>query len=155
MFNITNLAEFDRVNYRAAILSFIAALVHGIAMIQYFRDWWGYGVFFVVAVMAQIMYGVVLLVKPWQYDETGGIRASGTGNARTLYVAGLIFTVALIALYFITRTFGIPMMGPMAGKVEPFDLLGLTAQGIHIVLALHLYALARYAGSPAVNRKTA
>jgi uncharacterized membrane protein YozB (DUF420 family) len=155
MFNITSAADFDRINYRAAALSMVAGVAHAIAMMQYIREWWGYGVFFILAALVQVMYGVALLLKPWQYDETGGIRASGVGNARAIYLAGLIFTVVLIVLYLITRMAGIPMVGPMAGEVEPFDPLSLLAQGIHVVLAVHLYVLARYAGSAAANEGTA
>jgi hypothetical protein len=151
MLRITSAAGFDSVNYRAAALSMLAGVVHGIATVYYLPAWWGYGIFFIVAALGQVAYGGVLLFKPWQYDETGGIRVSGTGNARTFYMAGLILTIAFIALYLITRTLGVPLMGPLAGVVEPFDPLGLLTQAIHVVLAIHLYALARYAGSAATN----
>lgn len=148
MFNITSAADFDKVNYRAAALSMIAGVVHGIATALYMPQWLGYGVFFIVAALGQIMYGVVLLVKPWQYDETGGIRKSGTGSAHTIYMAGLLMTLAFIVLYLITRTIGVPLMGPMAGQPEPFDPLGALAQVIHAVLALLLWTLVRYTSSP-------
>jgi hypothetical protein len=155
LFHITSAADFDKVNYRAAALSMVAGVVHGIAMAQYMPQWWGYGIFFVVAALAQVIYGVVLLIKPWQYDETGGIRESGTGSARITYVIGLLMTLTFIVLYLITRTVGVPLMGPMAGQVEPFDPLGLFAQVIHAVLALHLWVLVRYTGTTAANPKTA
>jgi hypothetical protein len=131
----------------------VAGVVHGIAMAQYMPQWWGYGIFFVGAALAQIIYGVVLLIKPWQYDETGGIQESGTG-ARLTYIRTADDS-AFIVLYLITRTLGIPLMGPMAGEVEPFDPLGIFAQIIHAVLALHLWALVRYAGATAADPQTA
>ena len=155
MFHITSAADFDRVNYRTATLSMVAGVVHGIAMAQYMPQWWGYGIFFVGAALAQIIYGVVLLIKPWQYDETGGIQESDTSGARIIYIVGLLMTVAFIILYLITRTLGIPLMGPMAGEVEPLDPLGILAQVIHAVLALHLWALVRYAGATAADPQTA
>jgi hypothetical protein len=155
LFGITSAAGFDKVNYRAATLSMVAGVVHGIAMAQYMPQWWGYGIFFVGAALAQIIYGVVLLIKPWQYDETGGIRESDTSGARVIYIVGLLMTVAFIVFYLITRTLGIPFMGPMAGDVEPFDPLGILAQVIHAVLALHLWALVRYTAATATDPKTA
>ena len=151
MFNITSAADYDKTNYRAAALCMIAGVVHGIATAFYMPEWLGYGVFFIVAALGQIMYGVVLLVKPWQYDETGGFRTTGTGGARTIYLFGLIMTVAFIVLYFITRTIGVPLLGPMAGQTEPFDPLGVLAQIIHAVLALMLWSLFRYVSRASVN----
>ena len=62
-------------------------------------------------------------------------------------------TVAFIVLYFITRTIGVPLLGPMAGQTEPFEPLGVLAQIIHGVLALMLWSLVRYAGSAAADPK--
>jgi phage shock protein PspC (stress-responsive transcriptional regulator) len=154
MFTITSAADYDKTNYRAAALSMIAGVVHGIATAFYMPQWLGYGVFFIVAALGQIMYGIVLLVKPWQYDETGGFRKTGTGGVRTIYLFGLIMTVAFIVLYLVTRTIGVPLMGPMAEQTEPFDPLGILAQIIHAVLALMLWSLLRYVGRESVNPQT-
>jgi hypothetical protein len=149
MFSITAATQFERYNERAAALAMLAGVIHGIAMTQYVPTWWGYGFFFIVAGLAQVAYGIALFMKPWRYDDTGGIRESGTGNARVFYIAGLIPTVAFVLLYLVTHTIGIPFVGPLAGQVEPATPLGVLAQLIHIVLAFHLAVLARYCGDPA------
>ena len=135
--------QSDAFIYRAALLALAAGVTHGIATAQYIRDWWGYGVFFMVVALAEIMLGLVLLIRPWQYDETGGIRAAGTKHARTLFVLGVVGCGMLIVLYLVTRTVGIPLLGPLAGRVEPVTLLGVASKIVELALVIHLVTLIR------------
>jgi hypothetical protein len=141
---ITSKEQFERANYLAAGLSVAAGIIHGIATAEYMGIWWGYSVFFIVAAAAQIAYGLLLLLQPWRYDETGGIRASGTGYAKSIYLLGAIGDAAIVTLFVTTRTIGILFIGPLAGNVEPVTLLGALAQVIHLVLIFQLVLLIRW-----------
>src|SRR3712207_8719717 len=41
--------------------SLIAALTHAWAMSEHFREWWGYGSFFLIVAAAQACYGLALV----------------------------------------------------------------------------------------------
>ena len=119
---------------------------------QYLSEWWGYGFFFTLAALAQITYGLVLFMRPWAYDETGGSRAGG-GYAKAIYAAGACGNLAIIGLYIITRVVGVPFFGPAAGQVEPVTALSLTVTIIEAVLAGILIVMARRE-APALARQT-
>jgi hypothetical protein len=88
--------------YAAAALSLVAALIHLLVMPEHFEEWWGYGAFFLGAAVAQALYVPILLRWPNGAVLLGGI----AGN------------LAIVALYLLTRTVGIPLFGPEAGEVE-------------------------------------
>src|SRR5215213_9529697 len=50
--------------YAAAVLSLLAALIHLWAMPEHFEEWWGYGTFFLVSAVAQVVYVPLLLRWP-------------------------------------------------------------------------------------------
>jgi hypothetical protein len=88
--------------YPVAALSLIAGLIHLWVMPEHFEEWWGYGSFFLVAAVAQIGYGPLLLSWPNQ----------------TVLMLGVAGNSAIILLYLLTRVVGIPLFGPEAGEVE-------------------------------------
>src|SRR5829696_1558772 len=90
----------ERTLYAAAALSFLAGLLHLWVTPDHFEEWWGYGAFFVVAAAAQILYVPIVLLWPTQIVLLGGI----AGN------------LAIVMLYLLTRTVGIPLFGPEAGR---------------------------------------
>jgi len=96
--------------YAAVRLSLAAALIHLWAMPEPFREWWGYGAFFLAATLAQGLFGVALLYWP----------------RPTLALAGLAGNLAVVFLYVLTRTRGVPA-GPHVGEVEAVDPLGMSA----------------------------
>lgn len=95
----------------AAALSFSAALIHFSVAPAHFREYWGFGVFFVV--VAALQLGWAELARRYGPD------------ARPLLV-GLVGNLAVAALWLASRTVGLPV-GPEAGQAE-----GL---GLHDVLA--------------------
>jgi hypothetical protein len=116
--------------YVAAALSLLAALVHLWVTPEHFEEWWGYGAFFVVAAAAQLLYVPTVLLWP----------------ARTVLVAGIAGNLAIVALYLLTRTAGIPLFGPEAGEVERFGILDVCATASEAGIALALgAALLRHA----------
>lgn len=107
--------------YVAAALSVTAALVHLWAAPEHFEDWWGYGIFFLSAAAAQGLFAVLLLRRP----------------AQLLCMAGIWGNLAIVVMYVVTRTYGVPL-GPHAGKVEGAGLLdmGATAAELGLVVVL-------------------
>ncbi|HEV8043664.1 MAG TPA: hypothetical protein VGP38_00660, partial [Rubrobacter sp.] len=81
--------------YAASALSMVAALTHLWAMPEHFEEWWGYGIFFLVAAVAQGFYGLALLRRPGQ----------------PLLVLGVGLNLAVVVLYVVTRTIGVPFFG--------------------------------------------
>ena len=108
--------------YAAAALSLVAALIHLWVMPEHFREWWGYGAFFLASAAAQVLYVPLLLGRP-----SRGILLLGVGG-----------NLAIVSLYLLTRTVGIPLFGPHAGEVEGAGFMDLcaTTSELGIVAAL-------------------
>ncbi|HYN98267.1 MAG TPA: hypothetical protein VEU28_01180 [Actinomycetota bacterium] len=134
----------------AVILSIAAGLIHGLNVQEHLAEWWGYGFFFLFAAAAQFLYGLILIVQPWNYDETGG-RRDGARYARHFYRAGIATNVFLIGLYLVTRTVGIPFLGPAAGETEPFTGLGVVTKLIEAGLVAVLLTLVRQEDRPSAS----
>ena len=105
-----------------AALSLLAAAIHLWVTPEHFDEWWGYGTFFLVVTAAQALYAVALL------------RWSG----RPLLLLGVAGNLAIVILWLVTRTTGIPLLGPHAGDVEvvgtPDVVCTLAEVGIVLVL---------------------
>ncbi len=108
--------------YAAAALSLVAALVHLWVTPEHFEEWWGYGTFFLVSAAAQALYAPLLLRWP----------------NRTILLLGVAGNLAIVSLYLLTRTVGIPFFGPHAGEAEGvgFTDLCATTSELGIILAL-------------------
>lgn len=144
-------AEVKRLRYWAAGLSVGAGLVHGWVTPGHLSEWWGYGLFFLFAGLIQGGYGLLLLMRPWQYDETGGFRSSGDRLVRQYdrlaYQLGILGNAAVVALYVVTRTIGIPPLGPEAGEVEPVTLIDVVSKSLELALIACLILLVRHTPS--------
>lgn len=116
--------RFGHLLCAAAALSLIAALVHLWVVPEHFEEWWGYGTFFLVVAAAQALYGMALLWRP------------GDG----LFALGITVNLALLILYMVTRTVGIPVFGPHAGHVEELETAGLLTKTAELVLVALLLA---------------
>ena len=90
----------ERTLYAAATLSLMAALVHLWVTPEHFEQWWGYGAFFLVAGAAQVLYTPLVLLLP----------------TRIVLLLGIAGNLAIVVLYLLTRTVGIPVFGPEAGR---------------------------------------
>jgi hypothetical protein len=130
--------EMKKLLYGTAGLSIAASFIHGMVTQEHFEEWWGYGMFFIVAALAQLFYGLLLIFQPWQPDP---IRHTEGFSAESIYWMGIIGNGFLILLYMVTRTVGIPFFGPEAGEVEPVTLLSLIAKGVEIVMIIALVVL--------------
>src|SRR5215212_7773969 len=115
----------ERTLYAAAALSLLAALVHLWVTPEHFEEWWGYGVFFVVAAAAQILYVPIVLLWP----------------TRIVLFLGIAGNLAIVGLYLLTRTVGIPFFGPEAGEVEGFGFVDVCATASEVGIAVALSAV--------------
>jgi hypothetical protein len=114
--------------YSAAILSVVAGLIHLVVAPEHFEEWLGYGLFFAVATVAQLMYALLLVAwKP----------------TRNLLLAGIIGNSLIIGLYLVTRTLGIPFFGPHAGDVEPIGMLDTISKIVELALIVCLVVMWR------------
>jgi hypothetical protein len=111
----------------AGVLSLVAGLLHLLVAPEHFDEWIGYGLFFVVVALAQLVYAQIL-VSP---------RLS-----RGWLAAGIIGHLFIIALYVVTRTVGIPA-GPMAGEVEGLGFIDLLSKAVEVGLIVSLAGLLR------------
>lgn len=114
--------------------------VHGLLVRTHLREWWGYGVFFVVAALAQVVLALALLTDAINPKDTGPGWAAAK---RAMYWLGILGNAALILLYVVTRTTGIPWFGPAAGEVEEVSWVDLVAKGLELVAIALLVALLR------------
>lgn len=111
----------------AAALSVVAALIHLWVMPEHFKEWWGYGSFFLVVAATQAFYGVALLQQP----------------TAEVFALGVAVNLGLLILYGVTRTLGIPFFGPHAGHVEAVEALGVAANTVELALILLLLVALR------------
>ncbi len=130
-----------RLEVVAAALSLVAGGLHAMAGPQHVSEWWVYGIFFFGAAAAQAVYGLVLLTR--------GIEGWGGWVAvrRTVYLAGIAMTLAIILLWVVTRTVGVPV-GPEAFEPEGIGVLDLSSKAIEAVLVIALARLWWLSGRP-------
>lgn len=117
----------------AGSLSLTTALIHAMVMPEHFREWWGYGWFFFVVTLAQTICGTGLVLRAWNIGPIGAFEYIWEHHARTFYVAGILGNIAIVVLYGITRTVGMPL-GPEAGEIEQFSTLSITSKVLEVAL---------------------
>ncbi len=120
----TEAARPLRVLYAAAALSLLAALIHLWVTPEHFEEWWGYGAFFLIAALAQALYAPLLLRRP----------------NRTVLLLGIAGNLAIVVLYLLTRTLGIPFFGPGAGEIEEIGFADACATTSELGIAVALGA---------------
>lgn len=114
----------------AAALSVGAAAVHAVVCPEHFHEGLLYGEFFAVAASSQLAWASLVIFRP----------------RRELLVAGLAGNLAILALWAITRTVGIPF-GPEAGEIEAVGVLDAIASVLEVALVICcVWALTRPIG---------
>ncbi len=107
--------------YVTATLSLFAGYIHVAYVDSHLQEWWAYGAFFIAAANLQVIFAALLVRWP----------------RRWLPYAGIAGNLAIISMYVITRTSGIPL-GPHSRVVEnagATDWLTTAAQ-VGIIVAL-------------------
>jgi hypothetical protein len=118
--------------YVAAAFSLLAAVIHLWVMPEHNAEWWGYGLFFLLAAGAQVLFALAIVRNP-------------TIPLLRLGIAG---NLAIIALWSVTRTIGIPFFGPNAGEVEGIGQIDLASKIIEALLVFLLLLLLRTESPP-------
>ncbi len=116
----------------AAGLSAVASIIHGAVTGEHFEEWWGYGLFFVVAAAAQMAFAVILVLGPWRPGS--GRSDGGLGALRGIALVGIAGNALIIGLWAVTRTIGVPFFGPDAGEVEEVGTLDLISKVAELAL---------------------
>jgi hypothetical protein len=116
-----------RLRLWAGSLAMETGLLHVIASGDHFREWWGYGLFFLVVSLCQFIGGAALFFK--------------CGYA--LYWTGIIGTAIVLAIWTLSRTTGVHI-GPDGAGPEPIGLLDATCTGLEVVLIWCLVRLLRH-----------
>jgi hypothetical protein len=124
--NVSQATDWPRgVLFTVAALSLLAALIHLWVTPEHFEEWWGYGTFFLVAAVAQVVYVPVLLYWP----------------NRNILLLGIAGNSAIVLLYLLTRVLGIPYFGPEAGEVEGVGIIDVCATTSEVAIVVALVAL--------------
>lgn len=118
-----------RWQYAAAALSTLAGLIHILVAPDHFEEWIGYGIFFVIASACQWLFALIVLAY--------------TPPQRELLWTGILGNAAIIALWVVTRTIGIPFFGPEAGEVEPVGVMDAISKSAELALIACLIVLLR------------
>lgn len=66
--------------YAVAALSLLAALIHFWVMPEHFGEWWGYGISFLIAASAQLLYVPLLLRRPSRTIRLALVTYTGGGD---------------------------------------------------------------------------
>lgn len=122
----------------AAGLSMLAAALHGGVTGAHFTEWFGYGVFFLVATVTQFVWGGFLLLRHFEARSAQNDSHPRVGSSRMevpYYRAGLAGNLAIAAMYLVTRTIGVPGVGPAAGEVEAWDTFGVITTVLELLLS--------------------
>ncbi|MBI4297851.1 MAG: hypothetical protein HY676_04900 [Chloroflexi bacterium] len=128
----------------AALFSLGASAIHLAFAPEHFREWWGYGWFFLLVAGLQSLYAVGLVAPrrrlfaaPWYLI---------TGISLNLWMAGF---------YVVTRTVGIPLFGAHAGHVEGLGILDVASKTLElgIVAALSVLLFWRQVSKKAVAHR--
>jgi hypothetical protein len=113
----------------AALLVFVSSFIHSAEISAHFEQYWLYGVFFGVVTLLQALWSVLIYGDPL--------------NRRYL-VAGAVGNAALIVIWAITRTVGVPI-GPQNGPeaVGVIDVLSKLDELAAVVLIAAVLAKLR------------
>jgi hypothetical protein len=109
-----------------ALLSAGAAVIHFVVIPGHWDEYWGQGLFFIGAAIAQLLWALWVLVAP----------------SRLIYLAGAAGNAAIVVMWIVTRTAGIPA-GPGAGEREAVEFADTLATAFEVVLVIGALALAR------------
>lgn len=111
----------------AVLLSAYAAVLHNWVLPEHYLEWWGYGLYFLIATSAQAFCAGLLVFWP----------------RRWVFLVGILGNGAILLLYAFTRTLGIPFFGPAAWQVERVGALDLATAAAEVGLVVVLVQLLR------------
>ncbi|HEY8953604.1 MAG TPA: hypothetical protein VIP78_13735 [Candidatus Dormibacteraeota bacterium] len=126
-----------RIEKLVGVCVIVSGGAHGLVTQQHFQEWWGYGVFFLATSICLIGFGLALItdaIDPrYMPGDVHRIR-------RLMYTFGAIGNLAILGLYVLTRTAGIPL-GPGSGSVEQVGAIDLVAKAAELLAVAGLVLL--------------
>ena len=133
----------DTMIWVAAGLSLFAGVVHWAVSPGYLAYWWGYGFFFIIAGICQIAYALGIFAMQAFAPPAGEAERSSEPPRHAIYLLGALGKAAIVALYIVTRTIGVPFVGPAEDVVLPLTPESVAVTLAEIVLIVILFSLAR------------
>lgn len=111
----------------AATASVLAGIIHYLVLPEHLAGWWVYAAFFTLLGMFELVWAALVY----------------TGQDRLVLLIGLLVNLAVLVLWAVTRTTGLPF-GPEPGNAEAVGIPDLAACAAEAMTVLAvLYALAR------------
>jgi hypothetical protein len=107
------------VHFFLALCSAGAAAIHASVCSDHFREFFAFGVFFVIAAVLQAMWAVRVCIRP----------------SRALLVVGAAGNAAVILVWALSRTAGLPI-GPEVWRPEAISMLDLIATLLEVALVV-------------------
>ncbi len=101
------------------VLSLGAAAIHFAVMGDHFNEFFAFGLFFAIVAWLQALWAVAIVVSP----------------ARRLVVGGLLGNLAIVALWAVSRTAGLPI-GPHPWQPEAAALIDVVSTGMEVLIAV-------------------
>jgi len=114
----------------AALCLLGSAAVHALVAPQHFAEWSGYGWFFLGVTIFQGLYALGLVAPAWH-----------SLRAPWYLSAGIFINLVVIGLYAVTRTVGIPLLGPHPGHVEAVGVADAVSQALELGAVAFLVGL--------------
>jgi len=109
----------------------------------YLSLWWGYGFFFICAGVAQIAYALAIFVQPRMFPVAESSENELYAVMPAVCLAGAAGNAAIIALYAVTRTAGVPSVGPAANIALPLTPVSVVTTAAELIGVGILLSLAR------------
>jgi hypothetical protein len=103
----------------AGICSAAAAAIHFGVTSEHFHQWWLYGVFFLLLGAYQLWFAAIA----WQAPSRREVAAGAAVNA------------SVLALWWVTRTSGLPF-GPSTGQAEPFGTADVLCSFLEVLVVV-------------------
>lgn len=100
-----------------AILSTGAAVVHFAVVAEHLDEWWLTGLFFIVVALFQLVWALLVLVRP----------------SSLVYLSGAVINALVVVTWIVSRTSGVPV-GPEAGEPESIGFPDVLATAYEVLL---------------------
>jgi hypothetical protein len=105
--------------YSAASASAGAAAIHYAVVAEHFEEWWGFGLFFVVSAVAQLVWALLVV----------------TSRSRSVIWLGVVGNAAIVMLWIVTRSVG-TLVGPEPDMTEPVGVADSVATAFEVVIVV-------------------
>jgi hypothetical protein len=100
-----------------ALASAGAATIHFAVIAQHLEEYWLFGSFFISVAIAQVVWAMLVLVRP----------------SPPVYLAGFVGNAVVAATWVISRTTGLPL-GPQSGEPEPVGIADTVATAFEVLI---------------------